>query len=139
MAERKRERRILICGTLKMKHFLTSFLTLTLLVQGAFGVSVIDFSKDHSIERVKESGAEYKVFESRIKFIRITKQDLMIRLPGGRSYSMRVDRSRYSYNDEGIISRAEFYTEMMPTDEAAELMRIFKKVFLIRQRMWIAG
>lgn len=112
-----------------MKHYITPFLTLTLLIQGAFGVPVIDLSKDHSIERVKESGAEYKVFESRIKFIRITKQDLIIRLPGGRSYSMRVDRSRYSYDDEGIITSASFYTEVMPTEEAAELMRIFKRSF----------
>ena len=61
-----------------MKHFLTPFLTIILLIQGVFGVPVIDFSKDHSIERVRESGANYKSYGGRNHFLGIDQQDIKV-------------------------------------------------------------
>lgn len=89
---------------------------------------VIDFSENHRIDQVKNSGAEYTTFSSRIDFVRLHTQPVLLVFPGGREISFQVRRGSFTYNPEsGVISVASLYTELMPADEAAEVMRIFKR------------
>lgn len=112
-----------------MKRYLVPLLLLSLAFSCFAAVPLIDFSKSHSLSQVVESGVDYKLFESRNRFIRIEDQDVRVRFPGGRSYTLRVDRGSFDLNDQDQIISSRLITTIMPTSEAADLMRNFKRSF----------
>ena len=112
-----------------MRFLVKSLLFSLCLLECAGQVSLIDFSESHSADVVTESGVQYRLFEGRNRFIRIEKQDVRIRFPGGRTYELRVDRGSFDLNADDQIVAARLITELMPTPEAAELMSNFKKSF----------
>lgn len=115
-----------------MKYCLAYLVLLSCALKCVGQIPLIDFSEDNSVERIIESGIEYTIFEGRNRFIRIEDQDVKIRFPGGRAYELRVDRGSFDLNDQNRIVSSRLITELMPTQEAGELMRIFKRSFAAR-------
>ena len=110
-----------------MKYFSIYSLSFFVALYSIAQVPLIDFTNEHSIDQITKSGVEYQLFESRNRFIRIENQNIRLRFPGGRTYEFRVDRGSFDLNSQNQIVSSTLITELMPTNDAAELMRIFKR------------
>ncbi len=93
----------------------------------------IDLSENHHIDRVLESGLNYKVYDAGpgrgSPFVRFMDQDVEVLFPGGRAVYLRVRRANFTYERDGQIITASLFTELMPDNEAANLARIVMTSF----------
>lgn len=93
---------------------------------------LIDLSKNHEVARVLESGVGYTDFLETSSFLKIHRdEEVLLRFPAGRELSLSVRRGSFSaaYNDKAHLSMISLFTQAMPADEAANLMRIVLRSF----------
>ena len=107
-----------------MRHLPLTFILL--LPSAAFAEThVIDLSESHRKEAVTESGVEFTVTDPWIS--PEEGEDIRLVFPGGREIEFRVNRGDFRIQDDGEMSYASLYSELMPAEEAAEVMRSFKR------------
>jgi len=105
-----------------MRHFPLAFI-LVFSTAAFADTDVIDLSESHQKEAVTESGVEFTFTDPWIS--PEEGEDIRLVFPGGREIEFRVNRGDFRIQEDGEMSYASLYSELMPAEEAAEVMRSF--------------